>query len=69
MQGLYIRGVVRLADRFRRGLATLLTEERNQRLRGDVARAIATADDLVRENRLAIRDMPGLRRKAQLRLL
>ena len=64
MQRLYIRGLVRLADHVRRDLAAPLTEEQIQRLRGDVVRAIATVGDLVRENHLAIRDLPGPTRKA-----
>lgn len=64
MQKLYIRGLVRLADRVRRDLATPLTEERRQQLRGDVSQAIATVEDLFRKNQLAPRDLPGPTRKA-----
>jgi len=59
MQKLYIRGLVRLADHVRRRLSVPLSEEGRQRLRGDVSRAIATVDDLLRKNQLAPGDLPG----------
>ena len=64
MQRLFIRGLVRLADHVRRDLAAPLTEEQGQRLRGDVIRAIATVEELLRKNQLATRDLPGPTRKA-----
>ena len=64
MQRLFIRGLVRLADHVRRDLAAPLTEEAGQRLRGDVVRAIATVEQLLRKNQLTKRDLPGPTRKA-----
>src|SRR3989304_3841286 len=64
MQRLFIRGLVRLADGVRRNLAAPLTEEDGQRVRGDVVRAIATVEELLRKNRLTIRDLPAPTRKA-----
>jgi len=64
MQRLFIRGLVRLADHVRRDLASPLTEEEGQRLRGDVVRATATVEELLRKNQLTIRDLPPPTRKA-----